>query len=105
MATTNIDTLFGARKLFIKPDGATEWSEIEPVKDSITLGEMKSEFKELDGPRIGCFEFSFQLRRLRKRDRVKMGQFLGYLKRPKCTYRTVRHDCAKRNRRWMGHNS
>jgi len=96
-----IDKLFGpVQKLYLKPDGSTEWAEVEPVKDSITLGEMKNEYKEFEGSRLGCFELSFKLHSFKKKDRVKIGQFIGLLKRPKCTYKTIKRDCAKRNRRW-----
>lgn len=95
-----IDKLFGpVQKLYIKPDGSTEWVDVEPVKDSITLGEMKNEYKEIDGQQVGCFEFSFRLGPLNKKTRVKIGQLFGYLKRPRCTYKTIKRDCAKRNRR------
>lgn len=30
---------------------------------------------------------------------IRLRQTLGFLKKPKCTYRTIRRDCAKRNRR------
>ena len=93
------NTLFGKpKKLFLRPDGATEWAEVQPVRDSITIGKMEGKFKEIDGPQVGCFEISFRFGPLNKKTRVKIGQLLGCLKRPRCTYKTIKRDCAKRNR-------
>ena len=93
------EELFGTPKLFIKPIGKPEadWKELVGpiVSDSITISE-----KDDDAPALG-----YQTRhvftatiRISRKNRIKLLQSVGLMKRPKCTYRTVKRNCAKRNR-------
>ena len=78
--------------LFDKETG--EWKE---------LGEARISESILEGddlpytPVMGVFHFTCSLKNTRKQLRL-LRQALGFGKRPKCTYKTVRRDCAKRNR-------
>ncbi len=49
-------------------------------------------------PKAGRLSFTFRVN-IRHKTTVRIGQLFGVLKKPKCTYRTIRRDCAKRNRR------
>lgn len=92
-------SLSGVQKLYLKPEGAFEWQEIgTKVSDSISLGEMETEFVKDKAPNIGHFQITFRLRPWNKKKRIQIGQFLGFLKSPRCTYKTIKRDCAKRNK-------
>lgn len=86
--------------LFVKPWGepSAEWQDLGTiVNDTTTLtpdgdGEGKSYIHfSVSGP----FSFTF---RLRHKNRIKIAQEFGFLKKPRCTYKTIKRDCAKRNR-------
>lgn len=95
MATTLAPT-FGPGKIFIKASDDNEWKEIGAVvSDGISLSSDSDDNQRLFEP-MGEFSFTFTMR---KRTRIRMLQQCGILDKPKCTYKTIRRDCAKRNRR------
>lgn len=86
-------------KVFIKRWGEPneDWKELGVIKDdSVTLV-----LNEKDDPgfdfryEVGGFEFTFKFSR---KTSIRLQQALGLLKRPKFTYKTIKRDCAKRNR-------
>lgn len=86
-------------KLFIKRIGIpeTEWGELssEVISDSISLS--GPEYVEEPTPKISRFQFTFRVNMSHKTF-VKLGHMSGLLKRPRLTYKTIKRDCAKRNR-------
>ena len=90
------EELFGTPKLFIKPIGKPEadWKELVGpiVQDSISISE---DVPDIYSPTRIRFTATV---RISKKNRIKLLQSVGLMKRPKCTYRTVKRNCAKRNR-------
>lgn len=82
-----------SEKLLLRKDGATEWTECGGTSDSIVLAECHQEFCPLEF----AVKVVFKLRDIRRMTK-QLKQLCGYLKRPKCTYKTIKRDCAKRNR-------
>lgn len=86
-------------KVMIKKWGepSAEWEKVGTIiRDSITVS--KPEYIQEDPPKAGRLSFTFRVN-IRHKTTVWIGQLFGVLKKPKCTYRTIRRDCAKRNRR------
>jgi len=91
-------------KILIKPWGQpVDWKELSGV-ESIKIEEeavdlAKDMVNAIDGY-YSCapLQFSFSLRRWTNRNRKLLLQAFGYLESPRCTYKTVRRNCAKRNR-------
>ena len=93
MAITTAPVKLSPGKVFISPGVSCEWQEIGTVNnDSMIVDEQKhrSPFS------FGEVSFTFTMK---KRDRIRILQEFNFLDRPKCTYKTIRRDCAKRNRR------
>lgn len=90
-------------KIFIKPVDA-------PDSEYVELGDLRQNGAQIttlimdemqDRADIWHHPTSFTLQfRIKSPNRKKMLQAFGILKRPKCTYKTIKRDCAKRNRRW-----
>lgn len=80
-------------RLYIKPKDApdSEFVECKFSSDGITEAIIDNESK-WNGPTSFTLSFSIKQRL------VYVLQGLGFLKRPKCTYKTIKRDCAKRNR-------
>jgi len=85
-------------KLYLKPIDHPEadWQELvgTVVKDSITVS--GPEFIPDIAPNIGHFQFTFHCR-IKRKTEIRLMQLAGFKKSPKCTYRTVKRGCAKRN--------
>lgn len=94
----------GKSQLFIKPIDApeTEWKELNgPVISDIILEEGNPPFAPLpeSGHKKVVLDFTVKLKTsVRKRMMLLIQQEFGLLKKPKCTYKTIKRDCAKRNR-------
>jgi len=88
--------LFTPTKVFIKPFDKPEsdWKEFvgDIVRDSITITESTP-----NPYRPTTLNFTATLRISRK-NRIRLFKSLGLMKRPRCTYKTIRRDCAKRNK-------
>ena len=88
--------LFTPTKVFIKPVDQPEvdWQEIvgEVVSDSITIRE---DVPDMNFPTT--LKFTATLRTSRK-NRIRLLKSVGLMKRPRLTYKTIRRDCAKRNK-------
>lgn len=96
MATSLNMPTFEPVKLFIKPCGQPEadWKELttEIISDSITIT------KETPDSHFPTrFSFTATINFTRK-NRIRLLQTVGLMKRPRCTYKTIKRDCAKRNR-------
>ena len=96
MPTSSNIPNFETGKIFLKPIGQPEmdWQEIvgEVVSDSITIRE--------DAPDMNFptrLNFTVTLRISRK-NRIRLFKSVGLMKRPRCTYKTIKRGCAKRNR-------
>ena len=87
-------------KLFLKPLGAPEidWKEVsgEIINDSISMSAVKVEPEE--PYRFGHYRMSFHAK-VKRMAMIRFLQTVGFLKAPKCTYRTTKRACAKRNMR------
>ena len=86
-------------RIFVKPteESEAEWKEIGIVSnDSVTLsgrdGDAQSLIKK--PTRFSC---SFSCR-INKNTFIRLMQLAGALKVPRCTYKTIKNNCAKRNR-------
>ena len=93
MAITTEPVKLSSGKVFICSGVSCEWREIGTVNnDSMIVDEQrhKSPFT------FGEVSLTFTMK---KRDRIRLLQEINILDRPKCTYKTIRRDCAKRNRR------
>lgn len=95
--------IFGQPKVFIRTTSGeqADWTEIGVIKMNDTLlssdaDEFVEKWKELYQPR--SFSFSMTCRWKSKWAKIRLLQKVGLLKRPKCTYRTIRRFSAKRNR-------
>jgi len=69
------------------------------------------EWKEISGRNLKCFSSLYEPCNNRPitisftgelptghKQRTEWMKFLGILKRPRCTFKTIRRDCAKKNR-------
>jgi len=88
-------------RVFIKPHGApdsefVECGFCEDTSLASRIADRVSEKKEEWG-HATRFTMQFRVNIKRKTLRSIM-QRLGFWKAPKCTYRTIKRDCAKRNR-------
>ena len=88
--------LFGSPKLFIKPVSQPEadWQELVGaiVSESITISENRP-----DASRPTILNFTATLN-INRKNRIRFLKSVGFMKRPRRTYKTIRRDCAKRNR-------
>lgn len=87
--------LFSPSKIFIKrADVEGEWKElIGPiVRESLTISE-----SEPVGYNPTTIKFTATLR-ISRNDRISLLKFVGLMKRPRLTYRTIKRDSAKRNK-------
>ena len=95
MAVSYTAPTFGPGKIFVKATDDHEWKELGTVKsDCLTVFE-----EAVDQPirfkQVGTMSFPFTMK---KRTRIRLLQMAGVLDKPKCTYKTIRRNCAKRNR-------
>ena len=95
----------GRGKIFIKPIDRpeAEWQELSNglIATDFIIEERGPEF--IPVPETGhnkiVLNFSIRLKAsARKRIMLQIKQMCGLAKRPKCTYKTIKRDCAKRNR-------
>lgn len=88
--------LFTPTKVFIKPFDKPEagWQELvgDVVRDSITIAEDAPDPYQ---PLHLRFTATFSISR---KNRIRLLKSVGLMKRPRLTYKTIRRDCAKRNR-------
>lgn len=96
MATSSNMPDLGLGKIFLKPVGQPEadWKELtaEIISDSITIT------KEAPDSHFPTrFSFTATVNFTRK-NRILLLQTVGLMKRSRCTYKTIKRDCAKRNR-------
>lgn len=92
--------LFGTPKLFIKPLGRPEadWNDIGFFDGRVSLATDNFD----DGPDFIHYlnsktSLSCTIKITRKKS-IMLQQALGLLRSPHCTYKTVKQNCAKRNR-------
>ena len=88
--------LFTPTKVFIKPFDKPEadWQEFvgDIVRDSIAITE------STPNPHSPTtLNFTATLRISRK-NRIRLFKSVGLMKRPRCTHKTIKRDCAKRNK-------
>ena len=88
--------LFTPAKVFIKPKDQpeAEWKEVvgSVVRDSLTISE-----SEPVGYNPTIIKFTAALHISRK-NRIRLFKSVGLMKRPRLTYKTIKRDCAKRNK-------
>lgn len=88
--------LFTPTKVFIKPfdKPEAEWQELVGpiIHDSITITE-----KAPDPYQPTHLKFSVTFRISRK-NRIRLFKSIGLMKQPRLTYKTIKRDCAKRNK-------
>lgn len=95
---------FGQPKIFIRTTSGeqADWTELSVVNaDALSISdadEFVERWKELYQPRDLSFSFHCTYRWKNKWTRIRFMQQVGLLKRPKCTYRTIKRFSAKRNR-------
>ena len=90
-----IDKPIIQRILIKRSDGSEdEWKDLGYIKTSVALPQ-KDEFKDFEPVHLNirCEAF-FTV----KGGRKALFKMMGLWKTPKCTYKTRRQDCAKRNR-------
>lgn len=77
-------------KVFLRP---IDWKEMtaKVVEENLTIS------KPVYDATTKVVEFHMTLNITRK-VLIRLGQQFGIMKRPRCTYKTIRRDCAKRNR-------
>lgn len=86
---------FSLGKLYLKGDGSTEWTEVKPEVESFDF----TPSVEFDCVPINhTLSFTWRIKPFSKKKQIEIMQFFGRLKKPKCTYKTIKRDCAKRNR-------
>lgn len=92
-----LEDLFTSANVFIKPIDKPEadWQELvgDIVRDSITITESAS-----NPYSPATLNFTATLRISRK-NRIRLLKSVGLMKRPRCTYKTIKRKCAKRNRK------
>lgn len=88
--------IFTPAKVFIKPVNQPEadWQEVvdSVVRDSLTISE-----SEPVGYNPTTIKFTATLHISRK-NRIRLFKSIGLMKRPRLTYKTIKRDCAKRNK-------
>ena len=88
-------------RVFIKPHGApdsefVECGFCEDTSLASCIADRVSEKKEEWGHTT---RFTMQFRvNIKRKTLRRIMQRVGFWKAPKCTYRTIKRDCAKRNR-------
>lgn len=96
MSTSSTIPNFEIEKIFLKPIGQPErdWQEIvgEVVSDSITIRE---DVPDMNFPTRLNFVATLSISR---KNYIRLLKSAGLMKRPRCTYKTIRRDCAKRNK-------
>ena len=96
MSTSSNTPYFETREIFLKPIGPIEmdWKEIigEVVSDSITIRE---DVPDMNFPTRLNFTAILSISR---KNYIRFLKSVGLMKRPRCTYKTIRRDCAKRNK-------
>lgn len=99
-----VPNLFGERKFYI----GTDLGDMKPLNEitinAIETAEDDREYYECDYKQETItlrksFSLQFKLRPIPKKTRLLFLQIAGLLKPRKTTYKTIRHDCAKRNGR------
>lgn len=97
-------TLFksgAVEKLFFKPSDQpeAEWQEVTCTSNSIVVEKWADDMADawIEALRPEPMQFTFTLRGGRKAH-IRLLQSFGVLKKPRCTYKTIRRDCAKRNK-------
>ena len=88
--------MFTPSKVFIKPKDQpeAEWQELVGpiIRDSITIAE---EAPDPYWPTHLQFTATF---RISRKNRIRLFKSIGLMKRPRLTYKTIKRDCAKRNK-------
>lgn len=88
---------FEIGKIFLKPVDQPEmdWQEMvgKAVSDSITI--IRESVPDKIKPTRINFTATFSISR---KNSIRLLKSVGLMKRPRCTYRTIRRDCAKRNK-------
>ena len=82
-------------RVFIKScNTETDWKELvgSIVRDSITVSDCVTE-----PYRPTTLRFTATINISRK-NKIKLLKEVGIMKKPRCTYKTIRRDCAKRNK-------
>lgn len=74
-----------------------DWDEVMPEPIIATPFILSAPLPEGE-PTFTKWEFTCNVN-VRYKSHIRLLQELGILKAPKCTYKTIRRDCAKRNRR------
>lgn len=96
MTTSSNIPNFEAGNIFLKPIGQPEmdWQEIvgHVVSDSITIRE---DVPDMNFPTRLNFTATFSISR---KNFIRLLKSVGLMKRPRLTYKTIKRDCAKRNR-------
>lgn len=96
MATIEFDPT--PRKLYVRRNGRLEWTELKPTSEAIEVGGLDGSI-EPDKERFAArINMTFTVRPMKRCKQIRMAQYLGALKPPRCTYRTIKRGCAKRNR-------
>ena len=85
------------QKAFIMPKWGEprDWKEVTLVNDTASIvqtDKVGDSFIHYD-----TINFSFHIK-INRKVRIKIGQLLGVLKKPRLSYKTIKRDCAKRNR-------
>lgn len=96
---------FNRGKVFLKPAGGSEedWKEITNglVASNIIIEEGEPQFIPVPetGHKKVVLNFTVKMKTaIRKRTMLRLAQMFGFAKAPRCTYKTIRRDCAKRNK-------
>ena len=96
MATSSSTPNFDIGKIFLKPVDHPEMDLQEMVgkvvSDSITIRENVPDMKF---PTRINFIATLNISR---NNFIRLLKSVGLMKRPRCTYKTIRRDCAKRNK-------
>lgn len=96
MATSSNVPNFEIGKIFLKPVDQPEmdWQEMvgEVVSDSITIRE---DVPDMKFPTRLNFTATLNISR---NNFIRILKSIGLMKRPRCTYKTIRRYCAKRNK-------
>lgn len=92
MAISTAAPTFGPAKIFIAKD-EHEWVPLGEVANG-PLCRDEQNLEMTFSSRSVSLSFT-----MKKRDRIRLLQYFNILDKPKCTYKTIRRECAKRNRR------
>ena len=101
MALSLISPSFGPGKLYIKSaaNDVTEWQEVGATDALIISDEVQdtiNSWAEVYQPKP--IKFSFTLKPMKRKAHIRLLQSCGVLKKPRCTYKTIKRDCAIRNK-------